>query len=121
MIDINFEVISKYRYMLRKYEEIVQEHVKNKLSTDEIKKSTILFVSKINEKNKLMLNGTIATNFIENMNSIILVYDNAKLNEEVLKRINIDTNEIINEINTNNYNYVIESINMIIKNIISSL
>ena len=69
MIDINFEVISKYRYMLRKYEEIVQEHVKNKLSTDEIKKSTILFVSKINEKNKLMLNGTIATNFIEDMNS----------------------------------------------------
>ena len=121
MIDINFEIINKYRYMLKKYEEIIQEYVNNKCSTDVIKKSTLSFVNKINEKNKSMLNIKIASNFIESIKSIMLVYDNAKLNEEILKRINIDTGEIINEINKNNYNYVIESINLIIKNIIQTI
>lgn len=121
MIDINFEIINKYRYMLKKYEEIIQEYVKNKYSTDIIKKSTLSFINKINEKNKSLLNVKIASNFIEDIKSIMLVYDNVQLNEEVLKRINIDTSEIINEINKNNYNYVIESINLIIKNIIQTL
>ena len=107
--------------MLKKYEEIIQEYVNNKCSTDVIKKSTLSFVNKINEKNKSMLNIKIASNFIESIKSIMLVYDNAKLNEEILKRINIDTGEIINEINKNNYNYVIESINLIIKNIIQTI
>ena len=36
-------------------------------------------------------------------------------------RINDDVYEIINEFNRNNYNYVIESINIVIKNIISNM
>ena len=43
------------------------------------------------------------------------------LNDEVLSRIKNDTNEIILEFNRNNYNFVIESINKIIKNIISEI
>lgn len=121
MIDINFEVISKYRYMLRKYEEIIQEKVKTKCDVETIKKATMSFIGKISQKNNEMLNTKIANNLIEDMNSTILVYDNQKLYTEVIKRINIDTNEIITEINKNNYNYVIQSINIIIKNIINNM
>lgn len=121
MIDLNFEIISKYRYMLKKYEEIINEYVIKKCSTNEIKKATMSFITKISEKNKSMLNITIATNFIDEIKSIMLVYDNSKLNEEILKRIKIDVNEIIDEINKNNYNYVIESINLIIKNIVENM
>ena len=55
------------------------------------------------------------------MKSIIFVYDNATLNEEVIDRIKTDTSEVILEFNRNNYNFVIESINLIIKNIISNI
>lgn len=121
MIDLNFEIISKYRYMLKKYEEIINEYVIKNCSTNEIKKATMSFITKISEKNKSMFNITIATNFIDEVKSITLVYDNSKLNEEILKRIKIDVNEIIDEINKNNYNYVIESINLIIKNIVKNM
>ena len=56
-----------------------------------------------------------------NIKSLIFVYDNRNLNEEIISRINIDTDEIRTEINRNNYNFVIESINLIIKNIISNM
>ena len=116
-----YKIVVNSTIISRKLEENLQEYVNNKCSTDVIKKSTLSFVNKINEKNKSMLNIKIASNFIESIKSIMLVYDNAKLNEEILKRINIDTGEIINEINKNNYNYVIESINLIIKNIIQTI
>lgn len=120
MIDINFEIISKYRYMLRKYEEIIQEQISNKCDVKTIKNATISFINKISQKNDEMLNIKVVNNLIEDMTSTILVYDNQKLYNEVIKRINIDANEIISEINRNNYNYVIQSINMIIKNIINN-
>lgn len=62
-----------------------------------------------------------SANFIENIKSMIFVYDNRDLNNDILSRINDDTKEIIDEINRNNFNYVIESINMIIKNIIKNV
>ena len=49
------------------------------------------------------------------------VYDNNSLNRDIINRINDDIHEIINEFNRNNYNYVIESINIVIKNIISNM
>ena len=72
-------------------------------------------------KNNEMLNISVINNLIDDINSMVLLYDNNKLNEDVQKRIKIDTNDIISEINKNNYNYVIESINMIIKNIIDNV
>ena len=59
--------------------------------------------------------------YIENIKSLIFVYDNRDLNSEILSRINDDTKEIIEEINKNNFNFVIESINIIIKNIINNV
>jgi hypothetical protein len=49
------------------------------------------------------------------------VYDNAELNREVLNRVNTDIKDILDEFKKTNYNFVIESINSIIKNIISSM
>ena len=60
-----------------------------------------------------------ANNFIEAIKSMIYVYDNKNLNNEIISRIKTDTKEIRTELNNNNYNFVIESINEIIKNIIS--
>lgn len=121
LIDINFEIISKYRYMLKKYEEIIQDSVSKKCEISEIKMSTISFIKKIAAKNNEMLNISVINNLIDDINSMVLLYDSNKLNEDVQKRIKIDTNDIISEINKNNYNYVIESINMIIKNIIDNV
>ena len=83
--------------------------------------STISFIKKIAEKNNEMLNISVINNLIDDINSMVLLYDSSKLNEDVQKRIKIDTSDIISEINKNNYNYVIESINMIIKNIIDNV
>ena len=67
------------------------------------------------------MNKNISNNFIEYINSIIYVYDNHELNKEIINRINTDINDIIDEFNRNNYNYVIESVNIVIKGIISSM
>ena len=79
------------------------------------------FINKVSEKNKTFVTINVANNFIEYINSIIYVYDNKNLNDEVINRINVDIKEILNEFNRNNYNFVIESINEIIKNIIKNM
>ena len=119
--DINSEIIYKYVRMLKNYESIMFNYVKNKTDKETIKKSTMSFVDKLGEKNKNNINENAANNFIEYMNSIIFVYDNYKLNTEIVDRIKNDVKEIIGEFNRNNYNFVIESINDIIKNIISNM
>ena len=66
------------------------------------------FITQISNKNSKIIPRSIVTNFVEFMKSIIFVYDNASLNEEVIDRIKNDTNEVILEFNRNNYNFVIE-------------
>ncbi len=116
--DINAEIIEKYVKLLSNYEKIITEYVSNNTKTDIIKKSTMGFIDKISAKNKTFVMPSISYNFVEYINSIIYVYDNSDLNVEIINRINNDIKEIINEFNRNNYNFVIESINDIIKNII---
>ena len=79
------------------------------------------FIEKIANKNKTFITPKISSNFIEYLNSITFVYDNATLNNEILNRVENDTSEILNEFNRNNYNFVVESINDIIKNIILNM
>lgn len=117
----NEEIIDNYITLLSKYEKIINEYVSKNTSTDIIKKSTMAFIEKIRDKNKTFITPKVSSNFIEYIKSITYVYDSIELNQEVLERINDDTKEIINEFNRNNYNFVIESINLIIKNIISNM
>ena len=119
--DINSEIIYKYVKLLRNYENIMFNYVRDKTGKEIIKKSTMGFVDKLNQKNKENIGESAANNFIEYINSIIYVYDNYKLNNEVIDRIKNDTKEILGEFNRNNYNFVIESINDIIKNIIKNM
>ena len=99
----------------------MQGYVTRKIDTEIIKNATSAFVEKISKKNKKNFTINMCTNFIENIKSLIFVYDNRNLNSEILSRINDDTKEIIEEINKNNFNFVIESINIIIKNIINNV
>lgn len=117
----NRDIIERYIKLLTNYEKIIVEYVNNNTKTEIIKKSTMSFIERIALKNKTFITCSSASNFIEYINSIILVYDNNELNKEVLNRINTDINEILNEFNRNNYNFVIESINEIIKNIIAQM
>ena len=119
--DINSEIIYNYVRLLRNYETIMINYVKSKTDKETIKRSTMGFVNKLSEKNKDNINESAANNFIEYMNSIIFVYDNYKLNNEVIDRVKSDVKEILGEFNRNNYNFVIESINDIIKNIIKNM
>ena len=119
--DMNSQVIYKYVDMLASYEKIIWKYVETKTETRIIKKSTMSFVDKLSEKNKENVLPSCVNNFKEYMNSIIFVYDNNDLNVEVNKRIDNDIVEILSEFNRNNYNFVIESINDIIKNIISNM
>ena len=121
LIDLNVEIIQKYTKLLTKYENIVYNYIEKKANTEIIKKSTMSFIEKISEKNNSLVSTKIANNFIEYINSIIYVYDNFNLNKEIIERINKDVKEILNEFNRNNYNFVIESINIIIKNIIKNM
>ena len=107
--------------MLEKYEKIIYDYVSNKTETNIIKKSTMAFVDKISKTNKSLVKVECANNFIEFIKSIIYVYDNKKLNDDVIDRINLDVKEILGEFSRNNYNYVIGSINDIIKNIIKNM
>lgn len=79
------------------------------------------FVKKLSDKNKTLVTTQSSSNFKEYINSLIYVYDNFELNNEVFTRIELDTYEIVNEFNRNNYNFVIESINEVIKNIINKM
>ena len=119
--DINSEIIYKYVRLLRNYENIMINYVKNRTDKETIKNSTMSFVNKLGERNKNNITESAANNFIEYIKSIIFVYDNYKLNNEVIDRIKNDVKEILGEFNRNNYNFVIESINDIIKNIISNM
>ena len=119
--DSNREIIERYVKLLEKYENIIFKYVENRTKTDIIKKSTMGFVERIQAKNKSFVTPACANNFIDYIKSIIFVYDNKDLNEEVLDRVSGDIKEIINEFNRNNYNFVIESINDIIKNIIKNI
>ena len=121
MIETSEEVIDKYIELLKNYEKIMQDYVTRKIETEVIKKATSAFVEKISNRNKENFTINMSANFIENIKSMIFVYDNRDLNNDILSRINDDTKEIIDEINRNNFNYVIESINMIIKNIIKNV
>ena len=121
LTESNSEIINKYTKLLSNYESIITSYVESNTKKEIIKESTMSFISRIAEKNKTFITTKVANNFIEYINSIIYVYDNNDLNHEIVERINIDIKEIINEFNRNNYNFVIESINEIIKNIISNM
>ena len=107
--------------MLKNYENLIIKYVEKNESTKVIKDSTMMFVSRISHKNKEIIPKTIVNNLLESMNNMIFVYDNYNLNVEISSRIKNDTKEIIDEFNRNNYNFVIESINKIIKNIIINI
>ena len=119
--DLNNEIIDRYIKLLSNYENIIMKYVENKTKTEIIKKSTMGFVDKIKEKNETFITIDSAYNFIEYIKTVVYVYDNYHLNEEVLNRCNNDIKEILKEYSRNNYNFVIESINDIIKNIINNL
>ena len=119
--DANEEIIDNYINLLTNYEKIVCDYVSKKADSETIKKATMGFLDKIAAKNKTFVTLKVSNNFIEYINSIIYVYDSNELNKEVLERINTDVKEIINEFNRNNYNFVIESINTIIKNMIKNM
>lgn len=121
LLDINTDTLEKYTLLIENYEKIINHYVETNTSTTIIKKATMEFIEKINEKNKGVIKNNISNNFIEYINSIIYVYDNNALNNEVVYRINDDIHEIISEFNRNNYNFVIESINKVIKNIIENM
>lgn len=121
LYEINNEVVYKYVKMLKNYETIIFGYVSKNESTKVIKDATMMFVKRIEHKNKEIVPPTILNNFLEAMNSMVFVYDNYNLNIDVAGRIKMDTTEIINEFNRNNYNFVIESINTIIKNIINNI
>ena len=121
MNDANKEIINRYVKLLSNYEKIIYEYVRSNTKTEIIKKSTMEFIEKIQMKNKTFITPASSTNFIESINSMIYVYDNKDLNSEVNTRITNDVKEILNEFNRNNYNFVIESINDIIKNIIKNM
>lgn len=119
--EINSETIYKYVKMLKNYESIIMNYVSKNESTKVIKEATMTFVKRIEHKNKEIVPKTMMNNFLESMNSMVFVYDNYNLNIDIAGRIKMDTTEIINEFNRNNYNFVIESINTIIKNIINNI
>ena len=119
--ETNKEIIDRYVKLLENFEKIINEYVVNKTKTEIIKKSTMAFVDKISSKNKTFITTSCVNNFLEYVKSIIYVYDNQDLNNEVINRITTDTKEILNEFNRNNYNFVISSINDIIKNIIKNM
>lgn len=121
MIESNEEIIDKYINLLSNYEKIVQNYVIKNAKTSEIKNATMKFIEKVSSKNNENYKDEIANNFIEAIKSMIYVYDNKNLNKEIISRIETDTKEIRIELNHNNYNFVIESINEIIKNIISTM
>ncbi len=81
----------------------------------------MMFVKRISTRNKSVVSPNLLNNFLEIMNSMVFVYDNYNLNLDIAASIKTDTKEIIEEFNRNNYNFVIELINNIIKNIISNM
>ena len=121
LYELNSEIVYKYLRMLKNYENIIVGYVVKNESTKVIKDSTMMFVQRISHKNKELVPKSILNNLLESMNHMVYVYDNYNLNIEVDSRIKTDTKEIIDEFNRNNYNFVIETINKIIKNIISNI
>ena len=121
LYEFNSEIVYKYVRMLKNYEDIIVGYVEKNESTKIIKDSTMMFVQRIAHKNKELIPNSILNNLLESMNHMIFVYDNYNLNLEVASRIKTDTKEIIDEFNRNNYNFVIETINKIIKNILSNI
>lgn len=119
--NFNEDIIDKYTVLISNYEKIITNYVKNNTDTKTIKQSTMGFINKISKKNATFVNKNISNNFIEYINSIIYVYDNYELNKEVIKKINDDISSLIDEFNRNNYNFVIEAINIVIKNIIDNM
>ena len=69
-------------------------YVKSKTDKEIIKKSTMSFVDKLSEKNRNNITESAANNFIEYIKSIIFVYDNYKLNNEILDRIKTESPSI---------------------------
>ena len=121
LIDYNVEINNRHMKLLSNYENIVMGYIEKKESTDVIKKATMSFIDGFSKKNNESVGENVSVNFIEFINSIIFVYDNSSLNNEVLTRIKKDISDILLEFKKNNYNFVIESISEIIKNIISSM
>ncbi len=121
LTESNKEIIERYCKLLTNYENIIWQYVESNTKTEIIKKSTMSFIEKISQKNKTFISINCVNNFMEYINSIIFVYDNNNLNNEIKARIENDVTEILDEFNRNNYNFVIESINEIIKNIIKNM
>ena len=121
LVDFNVEINKKHVKLLCEYEKIVWSYIDKKADTQTIKKATMSFIDGISKKNNESITMSVSSNFVEYINSIIFVYDNAELNREVLNRVNTDLKDILDEFKKTNYNFVIESINSIIKNIISSM
>lgn len=121
MIETSEETIDSYIELSNKYEKIMQDYVLKKVETETIKKATSAFVERISKINQKNFTINMGTNFVENIKSMIFVYDSRDLNNEILSRIDDDIKEITTEINKNNFNFVIESINIIIKNIIKNM
>ncbi len=121
LYEINSDIVYKYVKMLKNYESIIFNYVSKNENTKVIKEATMMFVKRISTRNKSVVSPNLLNNFLEIMNSMVFVYDNYNLNLDVAARIKTDTKEIIEEFNRNNYNFVIESINNIIKNIINNM
>ena len=121
LYEINSDIVYKYVKMLKNYESIIFNYVSKNENTKVIKEATMMFVKRISTRNKSVVSPNLLNNFLEIMNSMVFVYDNYNLNLDVAARIKTDTKEIIEEFNRNNYNFVIVSINNIIKNIINNM
>lgn len=119
--DTNSEIIKMYVKLISNYEKIIQKYVSDNTETKVIKESTMKFINQFSQRNKESIPKSVSNNFIEYINSIIYVYDNHSLNKDIINRINDDVHEIVSEFNRSNYNFVIESINTVIKNIINNM
>jgi len=119
-IDASNEVCISYKKILYKYFDIINEYYhSNENSKEKIKKATTLFIKNIYTKENPILNINISNNFISDIKSKTLVYDNNNLNIDLEKRIKNDILEIIKEIKRNNNEYIMNSMKNILEYVLS--
>lgn len=113
--DSTIEVCSSYRRVLYKYFDTVNEYYNSyRNSKERIKNATSIFIKRIFSEKNPILNETISDDFISTLKLKVLVYDNYNLNKELEDKIKSDTDEVINEINHNNKDYMVESVKEIL-------
>lgn len=113
--DSIIEVCICYKKVLYEYFDIINEYYNTrKDSKERIKNVTSVFIKRIFSEENPILNEKISYNFISDLKSKVFVYDNYVLNKELENKIKYDTNEVLNEINISNRNYIIESIKKIL-------